>query len=288
MVLGHTVSKTSLIASSVSVLSNFFQTQQLHAGVFSMSSTYLYTSAWREILARSFDGQEMQPNVSPEWLVNPATRRRLKLDYLYPGIDVAVRFTGLTAKGQGRRSDWEALEDEQRDQTRVELCKEHGVQLAVVDPADDPVKQMDGLLTVLSRASRVVAQGDKEKAAKKKAMNDLAKVIKETTRIRANLAQMPEQTLATLAESWRDREAGIATKLQEASAQTQTKVESAKAARKFNKLDSGQRIAHTSFGQGVITALDGEGAEMRISILFDGDRERTFLAALVVDKLQAV
>jgi len=252
-----------------------------------MTSTYIYTNAWREILARGFDGQEMQPNVSPEWLINPATRRRLKLDYLYPGIDVAVRFTGLTAKGQGRRSDWEALEDEQRDQTRVELCKEHGVQLAVIDPADDPVKQMDGLLTVLSRASRVVAQGEKEKAAKKKAMNDLAKVIKETTRIRTSLTQKPDQAMATLAESWRDREAGLSTELQQASTLAQTSANGAKAARKFKQLDSGQRIAHSHFGQGVITAVEGEGAEMRITILFDGDRERTFLAPLVVDKLQA-
>lgn len=249
-------------------------------------STYLHMNAWREILARGFDGQEMQPNVTPEWLVNPATRRRLKLDYLFPGIDVAVRFTGLTAKGQGRRSDWEAMEDEQRDQTRVELCKEHGVQLAVIDPADDPVKQMDGLLTVLSRASRVVAQSDKERAAKKKAMNDLAKVLKETTRIRTNLTQKPEQTLATLAESWRDREAGISTELQQSSTLAQTSANGAKVARKFKQLDTGQRIAHSHFGAGVITAVDGEGADMRISILFDGDRERTFLAALVVDKLR--
>ncbi|RLT44998.1 MAG: hypothetical protein DWI57_01820 [Chloroflexi bacterium] len=250
-------------------------------------STYLYMNAWREILARGFDGQEVQPNVTPEWLVNPATRRRLKLDYLFPDIGVAVRFIGLTAKGQGKRSDWEALEDEQRDQTRVEMCKEHGVQLAVIDPADDPVKQMDGLLTVLSRASRVVAQGDKERAAKQKAMNDLAKVLKETTRIRTSLAQKPELVLATLAESWRDREAGIATKLQASSTAAQTNANGAKAARKFKQLDAGQRIAHTNFGQGVITAVDGEGADMRISILFDGDRERVFLASLVVDKLQA-
>jgi len=251
-------------------------------------STYLHMNAWREILARGFDGQEMQPNITPEWLINPATRRRLKLDYLFPGIDVAVRFTGLTAKGQGRRSDWEALEDEQRDQTRVELCKEHGVQLAVIDPLDDPVKQMDGLLTVLSRASRVVAQGDKERAAKKKAMNDLAKVLKETTRIRTTLAQKPDQTLATLAESWRDREAGISAELQQSSTLAQKNVNGAKVARQFKQLDAGQRIAHSHFGQGVITAVDGEGAEMRISILFDGDKERTFLASLVVDKLQAV
>jgi len=244
-------------------------------------------NAWREILARGFDGQEMQPNISPEWLVNPATRRRLKLDYLFPGIDVAVRFSGLTAKGQGRRSDWEAKEDEQRDQTRVELCKEHGVQLAVIGPLDDPVKQMDVLLSALSRANRVVAQGDKERAAKKKAMNGLAKAIKKTTGIRTNLAQKPEQTLATLAESWRDREAGISTELQQSSTLADKKANGAKAARKFKKLDAGQRIAHSHFGAGVITAVDGKGAEVRISILFDGDRERTFLASLVVGKLQA-
>jgi len=249
-------------------------------------STYLHMNAWREILARSFDGQEMQPNVSPEWLINPATRRRLKLDYLFPGVDVAVRFTGLTAKGQGRHSDWEAQENEQRDQTRVEMCKENGVQLAVIDPSDEPVKQVDGLLTVLSRASRVVAQGNKEKAAKKKAMNGLAKVSKETNRIRVSLAQKPEQTLATLAESWRDREAGIAHNLQQTSTVAEKSANGAKVTRKFKKLEAGQRIAHSHFGQGVITEMDGDGAEMRISILFDGDKERTFLASLVTDKLQ--
>ena len=160
------------------------------------------------------------------------------------------------------------------------------MQLAVIDPLDDPVKQMDGLLTVLSRASRVVAQGDKAKAQKKEAMNDLAKVIAEINRIRANLHTKPEQTLATLAESWRDREAGISTELQQSSTAAAKQVDGAKAARKFKTLDEGQRVKHISFGEGVITALEGEGAEMRISILFDGDRERTLLAALVADKLQ--
>ena len=251
-----------------------------------MSTTYLHMNAWREILARGFNGLEMQPNVTPEWLINPATRRRLKLDYLFPGIDVAVRFSGLTAKGQGRRSDWEMLEDEQRDQIRVEMCKAHGVQLAIIDPLDDPLKQMDRLLTVLSRANRVVAQGNRARAQKKKAMNDLAQVVRKTTRIRNKLAKKPKQTLATLAESWRDREAGISTQLQQASVQAKKRASGAKAARIFKQLEAGRRVTHTRFGDGVITALAGEGAEMRITILFDGDRERTFLASLVVDKLK--
>ncbi|MBV7330268.1 hypothetical protein KFU94_18870 [Chloroflexi bacterium TSY] len=97
-----------------------------------MSSLYLSMSAWREILARTLDGFEAQDNVSPEWLINPATRRRLKLDRYYPEAGIAIRFAGLTAKGQKRQSDWEILEAEQRDQTRIELCKLHGVHLAIM------------------------------------------------------------------------------------------------------------------------------------------------------------
>jgi hypothetical protein len=41
---------------------------------------YTEMNAWREILARTFDGFFEQDNVSPEWLINPATKRRLKLD----------------------------------------------------------------------------------------------------------------------------------------------------------------------------------------------------------------
>ena len=68
-------------------------------------STYLYMMGWNEILARIFDGFTEQRNVSPPWLVNPATRRRLKLDLLFPDIGVAIRFAGIQAKGSRRKSD---------------------------------------------------------------------------------------------------------------------------------------------------------------------------------------
>ena len=50
---------------------------------------------WREVLARIFAGCDAKYAVTPEWLVNPDTGRRLKLDCLYPEIGVAVRFVGL-------------------------------------------------------------------------------------------------------------------------------------------------------------------------------------------------
>lgn len=251
-----------------------------------MSSAYLHMNAWREVLARVFDGLEGQTNVSPEWLVNPATRRRLKLDYLWPAVGVAVRFAGLTAKGQRRRSDWEVLEDQQRDQTRVELCRLNGVQLAVIDPLDDPVKQMEQLLKVLSRARRLTAQSSMPAKRKKQAMTSLAGIIREAETLRARFAKKPEQTLATLAEAWRDREVGLAVALQEAS-QLRKQATNGQAP-SAPTLEPGQRVTHERFGQGVVTGVNGSGDDATVSVLFDGERERTFLTRLVAGKLRTV
>lgn len=250
-----------------------------------MSSAYLYMNAWREVLARVFEFTLVELNVSPDWLINPATRRRLKLDYLYPEVGVAVRFTGLTAKGQGRRSDWEAMEDEQRDQTREELCQQNGIQLTVIDPFDDPVKQMDKLLRTLSRASRLLAQSKQSQKRKQKGMDALAKAHQMATQVRGRFSKQPDQTLATLAEGWRDREAGIATELQQASQVDQPSPAPA-AIKKLAKLGEGQRVTHATFGEGVVTAINGEEGDRQITILFDADRERTFLLKLVADKLK--
>jgi hypothetical protein len=252
-----------------------------------MSSAYIHVNGWREILARIFGDVLVEANASPQWLVNPATRRRLKLDYLYPEIGLAVRFRGLTAKGQPRRSDWEEMEDEQRDQTREELCRLNGVQLAIIDAFDDPVKQMDGLLRILSRASRLLAESDESKKRKQKGMDALSKAHQEATTLRGRLTKNSDQVLATLADSWRDREAGLAVELQQA-VQAEQPAPSASAIKKVAKLQSGQRVVHSHFGDGVVTEISGEGSEQQITILFDADRERTFLTKLVADKLRTV
>ena len=57
-------------------------------------------NGWREVLARIFDGFETEYGVTPEWLVNPDTNRRLKLDCLFPDVGVAVRFVGLERQHQ--------------------------------------------------------------------------------------------------------------------------------------------------------------------------------------------
>src|SRR3954469_13383430 len=84
----------------------------------SMSNIHVTINGWREMLARILKGFTAQENVSRDWLVNPATKRRPKIDLFSPEANLAFRFIGLTAKGQGRQSEWEVMEEEQRDQTR--------------------------------------------------------------------------------------------------------------------------------------------------------------------------
>jgi hypothetical protein len=239
----------------------------------------LSMNAWREILARIFEGFEAQDNVSPLWLVNPATKRRLKLDRYYPDVGIALRFVGLTAKGQ-QQSDWEILEDQQRDQTRAELCRLNNVQLGFIDPLEDSVKQLDDLLRLLSRASRQMAQSTLPDAHKRAWMPRLNAARESASRLRAVVARNPEQMMTNLGESWRDRELNLPPN-------QETKAPKLVKKRKMS-YTTGMRVRHERFGEGVITGLGGDGDEATITILFDGDQKRTFLASLVQGKLDPV
>lgn len=250
-----------------------------------MNSIYLSLSAWREILARTFSGYTEQDNVSPEWLVNPATNRKLKLDKFYPEAGIAVRFIGLTAKGQGRQSDWEVLETEQRDQTRAELCRQNGIQLTTVDPNEDMVKQVDGLLSNMARASRMLAQSSRPDSDKMQWMPAMAAARERAERLRSALAKDPEQMIANLADAWREREAGVALELNTAPTPVSPKQVRTGATANL-VLSPGQRVRHLKFGDGVVTRIDGSGEQATVAILFDAAEERTFMAGLLYDKLQ--
>lgn len=241
-------------------------------------STALNIMAWREILARTMEGFQVQENVSPDWLVNPATKRRLKLDLLYPEVGLAVRFVGLTAKGQPRQSDWEEMEEQQRDQTRAELCRMNGVELFLLD-VDHPHPQeaLFQLRTLLSRLSRQVAQSSRPDGQKAVLMPRLAEARHRLDQIIGRV-RTPED-LALYAELWRDRMAAI-----DAAARAPEPAQP-KRNGKLPPLQPGRAVRHVTFGRGQVVSVQGSGDDAVITVRFDDGRERTFRAGLVAGKL---
>ncbi len=245
-----------------------------------MSGNYLAMSAWREILMRIFGTLPVQENVTPEWLVNPATKRRLKLDKLYTDLGIAVRFEGLKAKGQGRSSDWEAAEAEQRDGTREELCRRHGVELVRIDiDGEEPIKTLDALLRAIAHAGRTIEQSNRSAAEKARWMTTIGAARERANAIRTNVMRNSDDAMTALADGWRDRETTLATAPDPAPRPPPT-------AGDRLALHTEQRLVHDRFGAGVVTALapNGDG-DTKVTILFDGAGERTLLLSLAHDKL---
>ncbi len=245
-------------------------------------STYLSLMGWNEILARTFEGFETQRDASPEWLVNPGTRRRLKLDLLYGEIGLAVRFVGLQVKGAGRKSDWEEKEDASRDEVRKELCRMHGIDLLLIAPDDAyPNDQFKDLGIALASASRRLAQSGRFQG-KAALMERLSQARHRMDEIRRRVNK-PED-LALFAEAWRDRELRAVTEVQkQASA---APAANGKAIAAVRQLRAGQQVTHERFGAGTVIEVEPKEDDVYFVINFVTAGERKFMASLVADKLK--
>jgi hypothetical protein len=236
----------------------------------------LQLMGWNEILARTFEGFRTEKNASPEWLVNPATKRRLKLDYLYPDIGLAVRFVGMKARGQRRKSDWEALEERSRDEIRKELCRLNGVELILIDPNDPhPDRQLTRLQMALGGAARRIAQG-KRSQAQARLMKQLDEAHRRLEAIRRRV-KGPED-LALYAEAWRDREARLVAELSQPAPRPTRRIPP-------ERLKPGQRVKHTHFGVGVIRAIEPGADDTYVTIDFPQHGQRKFALSLLAGKL---
>jgi hypothetical protein len=227
---------------------------------------WLITNAWREILTRIFDGLEVNFNVSPEWLVNPATNRRLKLDMLYPQIGLAVRLEGL--QGKQRRQRPTLAEEEQkriRDEARLRVCRAHGIELIIVDVNDDnPKHTFRNIDLSLSRVAERVTD------------DELVSKISQARATAASLARRITDLhdLKLYAELWEDRQYQIPEP-------TPAPVPS----KNGPSFTVGMEVEHTTFGLGVITAVTPSGDDLLLTVDFVAAGQKTLMASLVGEKL---
>ncbi len=223
------------------------------------------TNGWREIFTRIFDGVKTVHNISPEWLVNPVTHRRLKLDMLYPDIGVAVRLDGL--KGKQRRSRLSLEEEEQkriRDEARVQVSQEQGVQLIIVNIVTSKPKTIfQQIDTALSR----VAQETFEKellAQIKTARSTASTIMRQINSIdKFNL----------YADLWEDRQYRI------------TEPEPTQPTTPKISYTEGMEVEHSTFGPGVVLSTTPSNGDMLVKVDFITAGEKTLAASLVGDKL---
>jgi hypothetical protein len=235
-----------------------------------------FVNGWREVLARIFEGIDTEYGVMPEWLVNPDTNRRLKLDHLYPDIGVAVRFIGLEGtQRKQRKSDEEVMAEADREAARAAVCRQHGVILISIDPDGEPRVALRNLETGLARAAAQLAQGPASHARKQKLMPLIAQARRRAGEFTPKLD--PPERLNMYGEMWWDRQANL-------NSQTPKKA----APVKPQPYRLGMEVVHSLFGPGEITAIAPDGKDMVITVNFVTSGVRQFYASLVADKLVPV
>lgn len=227
---------------------------------------WMEMNAWREILARIFAGVEAQLNITPEWLINPTTNRRLKLDILYPDLGIAVRFEGLKGKNQRRRLSLE--EEDQlrtRQDARVEICQQHGIQLVVIESGihkpSDVFRQID---TALSRAGQAVSDVDLSQRlrASRTTASALARKINSST------------DLKVYADLWHDRQYQIPEPSRKPLAQ-----------REAIPFAEGMEVEHEKFGSGIVLSVTPADGDTFVMVDFITAGQKTLAASLIGDKM---
>ncbi len=235
---------------------------------------WINVNAWREVLARVFEGFAVQYEVTPDWLVNPGTNRRLKLDLLYPEVGVAIRFMGLQGTGRRQRPSLEEEEQQQdRDAARAALCEAHGISLVPIDLINgEPKAVLRELGMALSSASRRLVKSSLPSAEK-------GALAERTSRARSRLddiarrVRRPED-LNPLAELWQDRQYADAARPEPTAANGRARAYAA-----------GMAVRHSAFGDGVVESVRGAGDDRLVTVRFADGSQKTFAASLVGDKL---
>jgi hypothetical protein len=225
-------------------------------------SVWRLTNGWRELFARAFEGVEQETNLYPEWLVNPTTKRRLKLDIFYPALNVAVRFEG----GSTRRPDLEEeVQQLTRDNARVTVCEAHGIHLIAVDLTEsDPFRVFQEIDLMLSRAG--------DRATKVKLKQQIREIRATAAALARKIKTMGD--LGLYADLWQDRQY-----------QLPQPREATRPPRTSREFMAGMEVEHTIFGLGVVLAVSPSSNDALVTVNFVTAGQKTLAASLIGDKM---
>jgi hypothetical protein len=230
---------------------------------------WMQANAWREIFARAFENWPVQVNISPEWLINPETNRRLKLDLFYPEAHVAVRFEGIQPEKRKARPSLEEEEQQRaRESARVEVCREHGVHLLLIDAATEDIAaeflQVDVILSQAQRALTDVTWQNNLKSARA-IIAQIGRPLKQIN------------SLKTYADLWEDRQFKMAIPQENQPPPAPPTV-----------FAVGMEVNHQLFGLGTILEVEPSGTDVILTVDFLEAGKKMFAASLVADKLSAL
>ncbi len=236
-----------------------------------------YANAWREILERIFDGLTLQAGVTPDWLVNPETGRRLKLDRYYPEAGIGFRFVGSTGKRRVPRSEQELEEETRRNRIREQLCRDRGVTLVSIHVYEsEPRDVLRDIRSALSRSARLLAQGDQPHDVKASLAPRLSRAKRVCDGLAARVRRRDDLTL--YAELWEDRQHAVRPGPPAAPVERE----------RSNAYSVGLRVRHDRFGEGRVVDVRPGRADDLVVVQFDDGSQRTFAASLVQRKLTAI
>lgn len=232
-------------------------------------------NAWREILERVFEGFDYRENVSPIWMTNPYTGRRLKLDRYYPDLGIAFRFVGMTGRQNRQISDQEIEQENERNHIRDRLCRQKGVTLVQLDVNEpEPWRLVERIRSGLSRTSRLLTQSTVDLRMK----TSLASRLVRTRQTCDEVARQVRQSdgLKLYADLWQDRQYV---------ALSDSSVNPAPAPPRRRRYTRGMVVSHSAFGAGEVMEISGTGADATVTVRFTDGSERRFLVDLVSDRL---
>jgi hypothetical protein len=230
--------------------------------------------AWREIVARVFEGFKAERDVTPAWLTSTQTGRPLKLNYYYPEIKVAVRLEGLRGRDQRVGPDeLERHQQSERESERERLCEAQGVRLLAFDVYAEPQDTLRAIQAALAWAMRQAAKSESEGEDKLRLLEQMRQARTRFDEIRGRVRT--DRDLQAWAELWVDR------------AYEETRSAPRQPARgPVPRYVLNMHVRHADFGTGNITGLADEDGEQIVTVRFDSGEERQFLAQLVTERLR--